>query len=83
VQDGVVDARVIGCRTGHVDVQVAEGQVAEHEDASIGVHPSDRGFERLHECRQPSEWQPDVELVENAVLLRQGPPHKIPRVTKA
>jgi phenylacetate-CoA ligase len=27
--------------------------------------------------------QPDVELVENAVLLRQGPPHKIPRVTKA
>jgi phenylacetate-CoA ligase len=27
--------------------------------------------------------QPDVELVENEVLLRQGPPHKIPRVTKA
>lgn len=27
--------------------------------------------------------QPDVELVENAELLRQGPPHKIPRVTKA
>ena len=27
--------------------------------------------------------QPEVELVENAVLLRQGPPHKIPRVTKA
>jgi len=27
--------------------------------------------------------QPDVELVENAVLLRQGPPHKIPRVAKA
>ena len=27
--------------------------------------------------------QPDVDLVENAELLRQGPPHKIPRVTKA
>ena len=27
--------------------------------------------------------QPEIELVENAVLLRQGPPHKIPRVTKA
>jgi phenylacetate-CoA ligase len=26
---------------------------------------------------------PEIELVENAVLLRQGPPHKIPRVTKA
>jgi len=26
--------------------------------------------------------QPEIELVENAVLLRQGPPHKIPRVTK-
>jgi phenylacetate-CoA ligase len=26
---------------------------------------------------------PDVELVENSVLLRQGPPHKIPRVAKA
>jgi phenylacetate-CoA ligase len=26
---------------------------------------------------------PDVELVPNDVLLRQGPPHKIPRVTKA
>jgi hypothetical protein len=26
---------------------------------------------------------PDVELVENSVLLRQGPPHKIPRVTKS
>ncbi len=26
---------------------------------------------------------PEVELVESAVLLRQGPPHKIPRVTKA
>jgi phenylacetate-CoA ligase len=26
---------------------------------------------------------PDVELVEHSVLLRQGPPHKIPRVTKA
>jgi phenylacetate-CoA ligase len=25
---------------------------------------------------------PDVELVENDVLLRQGPPHKIPRVAK-
>jgi len=27
--------------------------------------------------------QPEIELVENGVLLRQGPPHKIPRVTKA
>ena len=27
--------------------------------------------------------QPDVDLVENAVLLRQGPPHKIPRVAKS
>jgi phenylacetate-CoA ligase len=26
--------------------------------------------------------RPDVELVDEAVLLRQGPPHKIPRVTK-
>jgi phenylacetate-CoA ligase len=26
---------------------------------------------------------PDVDLVPNDVLLRQGPPHKIPRVTKA
>ena len=26
---------------------------------------------------------PDVELVERDVLLRQGPPHKIPRVVKA
>ncbi len=26
---------------------------------------------------------PDVELVDQAVLLRQGPPHKIPRVAKA
>jgi hypothetical protein len=26
--------------------------------------------------------EPDVELVENEVLLRQGPPHKIPRVAK-
>jgi phenylacetate-CoA ligase len=26
--------------------------------------------------------EPDVELVENDVLLRQGPPHKIPRVAK-
>ena len=26
---------------------------------------------------------PDVELVEHEVLLRQGPPHKIPRVAKA
>ncbi len=26
--------------------------------------------------------QPEIELVENAVLLRPGPPHKIPRVTK-
>jgi phenylacetate-CoA ligase len=26
---------------------------------------------------------PEVELVENGVLLRQGPPHKIPRVTRA
>lgn len=26
---------------------------------------------------------PDVELVEHAVLLRQGPPHKIPRVTRS
>jgi phenylacetate-CoA ligase len=25
---------------------------------------------------------PQVELVENSVLLRQGPPHKIPRVTR-
>jgi len=28
-------------------------------------------------------FAPDIELVENDVLLRQGPPHKIPRVTKA
>jgi len=28
-------------------------------------------------------FEPDIELVENDVLLRQGPPHKIPRVTKA
>ena len=27
--------------------------------------------------------EPEVELVENEVLLRQGPPHKIPRVAKA
>ena len=27
--------------------------------------------------------RPDVELVERDVLLRQGPPHKIPRVTKS
>lgn len=27
--------------------------------------------------------RPEVELVEREVLLRQGPPHKIPRVTKA
>jgi phenylacetate-CoA ligase len=27
--------------------------------------------------------EPDVELVPNDVLLRQGPPHKIPRVVKA
>jgi phenylacetate-CoA ligase len=27
--------------------------------------------------------RPDVELVEHDVLLRQGPPHKIPRVAKA
>jgi phenylacetate-CoA ligase len=27
--------------------------------------------------------EPDVELVEHDVLLRQGPPHKIPRVVKA
>jgi phenylacetate-CoA ligase len=27
--------------------------------------------------------RPDVELVEQAVLLRMGPPHKIPRVVKA
>jgi phenylacetate-CoA ligase len=26
--------------------------------------------------------EPDVELVDNEVLLRQGPPHKIPRVAK-
>jgi hypothetical protein len=26
--------------------------------------------------------EPDVELVANDVLLRQGPPHKIPRVAK-
>jgi phenylacetate-CoA ligase len=26
--------------------------------------------------------EPDIELVANDVLLRQGPPHKIPRVTK-
>jgi phenylacetate-CoA ligase len=26
--------------------------------------------------------EPDVELVTNDVLLRQGPPHKIPRVAK-
>jgi phenylacetate-CoA ligase len=26
--------------------------------------------------------EPDVELVENEVLLRQGPPHKIPRVAR-
>ena len=26
--------------------------------------------------------EPDVELVANEVLLRQGPPHKIPRVAK-
>ncbi len=26
---------------------------------------------------------PEVEMVENSVLLRQGPPHKIPRVTKS
>ena len=25
----------------------------------------------------------DIDLVEREVLLRQGPPHKIPRVTKA
>jgi phenylacetate-CoA ligase len=27
--------------------------------------------------------RPEVDLVERDVLLRQGPPHKIPRVTKA
>ena len=27
--------------------------------------------------------RPEVDLVEREVLLRQGPPHKIPRVTKA
>jgi len=27
--------------------------------------------------------RPDIDLVEREVLLRQGPPHKIPRVTKA
>jgi phenylacetate-CoA ligase len=27
--------------------------------------------------------QPQIELVENSELLKQGPPHKIPRVTKA
>jgi phenylacetate-CoA ligase len=27
--------------------------------------------------------QPEIELVENAELLKQGPPHKIPRVVKA
>jgi phenylacetate-CoA ligase len=26
--------------------------------------------------------EPDVELVSNELLLRQGPPHKIPRVAK-
>ena len=26
--------------------------------------------------------EPDVELVDQEVLLRQGPPHKIPRVAK-
>jgi phenylacetate-CoA ligase len=27
--------------------------------------------------------RPDIELVEHDVLLRQGPPHKIPRVASA
>lgn len=27
-------------------------------------------------------FEPEIELVENEVLLRQGPPHKIPRVTR-
>ena len=43
-QDGVVHALVLGRRTGHVDVQVAERQVAEDEDASVSVHARDRGF---------------------------------------
>jgi phenylacetate-CoA ligase len=38
---------------------------------------------RVHDAVQAAlDVDPDIELVANEVLLRQGPPHKIPRVTK-
>ena len=38
---------------------------------------------RVHDAVQAAVGvEPDVELVANEVLLRQGPPHKIPRVAK-
>ena len=38
---------------------------------------------RVHDAVQGAVGvEPDIELVANEVLLRQGPPHKIPRVAK-
>ena len=65
-QNGVVHALVLGCWTRHVDVQVAEGQVTEDEDASVPVHARDRGFEGFHERGKVSERQPNIELVGDA-----------------
>ena len=65
-QDGVVHAFVPGCRTDHVDVQVADGQVAEDEVARIAVHARDRRFDRLDERCQAPERQPDIELLGDA-----------------
>jgi phenylacetate-CoA ligase len=49
-------------------------------DSVRGVHDlKTRVTESVHEA---VGIEPEVELVANEVLLRQGPPHKIPRVAK-
>jgi phenylacetate-CoA ligase len=48
-----------------------------------GAHGVDDLRTRLTESvHEAVGVEPDVELVDNEVLLRQGPPHKIPRVAK-
>jgi phenylacetate-CoA ligase len=51
--------------------------------AAVGARGVDDLRTRLTESvHEAVGVEPDVELVDNEVLLRQGPPHKIPRVAK-
>ena len=61
--DPVIDAQVIGCKPGHVDVDVAITEVAEQPSPRVRVSGSDNLRHLVDESGQRGRRQRDIELV--------------------